>query len=378
MEEFRKFTETVEISNTGKIRKKGKESKPKCKNNFLSFSTDGREYSLGKAVLSLFKPVDFMDKRKVRRFDENPFNNNIDNLYWSNNFEKEMAIVRKTPLILKPDEVFIPIKELNNNYEISNYGNFRVKPGIENSHIIYNSGKNYKKISLINGEKRSVIISKLVLTYHRPDLEPKRFAIHLDGDINNNHVKNLTWSVQNKSHRSEILENLEGEIFKPLEIIDKDYEISNYGRIRVVATKRAIYIKEKFSGYQEVNFIKNKVNKSARIHRLVLMTFDPVENMENLYVNHINHNRADNRLENLEWSSPRENSYHRIIKRSNYTTDFVGINKSGRNKYRANVLIGTFNSLEEAEQALKEAYLKLGMENKYLDRRVSNPKRNKN
>ena len=36
-------------------------------------------------------------------------------------------------------------------------------------------------------------------------------------------------------------------------------------------------------------------------------TFNPIENMEQLTVNHINHIKDDNRLENLEWLSNADN-----------------------------------------------------------------------
>ena len=42
-------------------------------------------------------------------------------------------------------------------------------------------------------------------------------------------------------------------------------------------------------------------------HRLVLLTFQPIPNAESLTVDHLNHNKRDNRLINLEWVTEKEN-----------------------------------------------------------------------
>lgn len=50
--------------------------------------------------------------------------------------------------------------------------------------------------------------------------------------------------------------------------------------------------------------------KRKLVHRLVLMTFNPVENMENLQVNHIDGNKRNNNISNLEWCTLEENMKH--------------------------------------------------------------------
>lgn len=51
---------------------------------------------------------------------------------------------------------------------------------------------------------------------------------------------------------------------------------------------------------------------TIRVNRLVLLTFCPIDNCENLLVNHINGVKDDNHLWNLEWVTPRSNTIHAI------------------------------------------------------------------
>jgi len=62
-------------------------------------------------------------------------------------------------------------------------------------------------------------------------------------------------------------------------------------------------------GYLGVVLHKNNKPCHRRIHRLVAETFIPnVDSKEN--INHINGNKLDNRIENLEWVSVSENLKH--------------------------------------------------------------------
>lgn len=63
-------------------------------------------------------------------------------------------------------------------------------------------------------------------------------------------------------------------------------------------------------GYHEVVLSENGKSKSWLVHRLVMSTFVPTKNMEQLDVNHRNGIKTDNRLENLEWCTRSENTRH--------------------------------------------------------------------
>ena len=68
--------------------------------------------------------------------------------------------------------------------------------------------------------------------------------------------------------------------------------------------------------YQIINLtLQDGSKKTFRVHRLVLMAFAPIENMQNLEVNHIDGNKKNNSLSNLEWVTSSENKLHAFAKR---------------------------------------------------------------
>lgn len=72
--------------------------------------------------------------------------------------------------------------------------------------------------------------------------------------------------------------------------------------------------------YQIINFQTiNNTKKTFRVHRLVMMAFNPIDNMENLEVNHIDGNKANNKLSNLEWCTTSENQKHAFLQ------DFINL-----------------------------------------------------
>ena len=99
------------------------------------------------------------------------------------------------------------------------------------------------------------------------------------------------------------------------------YQISNYGNVKSLARQRknskGVYMqKEKLlsltntsTGYKKVELVKNGKKKGHKVHRLVAMAF--IDNPENKpQVNHIDGNKTNNYVGNLEWVTSSENCIH--------------------------------------------------------------------
>ena len=103
---------------------------------------------------------------------------------------------------------------------------------------------------------------------------------------------------------------MEKNNWKVIPGFEQRYAISRAGEVLEIATKRRLNIRPKPDGYYWLTLRENGKYKNFYIHRLVAQTFIP-EVPGKTQVNHKNGIKSDNRVENLEWVSPGENSRHR-------------------------------------------------------------------
>ena len=107
---------------------------------------------------------------------------------------------------------------------------------------------------------------------------------------------------------------INGEIWKscPLGNDFDKVSTSNLGRIKV-KNNNPTYGTLSKNGYYDIIVFNNKEKKfkTFRVHRLVCLTF--LENPENKpFVNHKDENRLNNKIENLEWMTNKENVNHSL------------------------------------------------------------------
>lgn len=119
-------------------------------------------------------------------------------------------------------------------------------------------------------------------------------------------------------------------VFKelPLDLngYESKYKITNDGRI--YSEYLGDFIKPYYSkgGYVRVKLNYGDRSKKVMMHRLVAMAFIP--NPDNKpQVDHINRNRADNRVENLQWVTAQENSQLAVERGSKDSMKYIFINK---------------------------------------------------
>jgi hypothetical protein len=89
-----------------------------------------------------------------------------------------------------------------------------------------------------------------------------------------------------------------------------NYEVSSMGNVRNIVTQKNLIQNKDSSGYLSVVLSKNNLPKKIVVHRLVGLYF--LENPCNKKtINHKNKLRNDNRVENLEWSTMKEQNIHK-------------------------------------------------------------------
>lgn len=107
------------------------------------------------------------------------------------------------------------------------------------------------------------------------------------------------------------------------------------------------------NGYMSIRLLNKGKRKGHLIHRLVAMAYIPNE-LNLPEVNHIDGNRLNNNVDNLEWIGRKENIQHSITKLGNSPIRFF----KKCELYKGDDLIGTFKSIMEASRV---AYDKFGV-----------------
>lgn len=96
--------------------------------------------------------------------------------------------------------------------------------------------------------------------------------------------------------------------------ISPAYKISNYGRIYSEFSGQMLtsYLNNK--GYYRVALLgQDNITYQFLVHRLVAICFKYRPDFDKMFVNHINSNRTDNNIWNLEWCTLSENNKHAIL-----------------------------------------------------------------
>ena len=148
------------------------------------------------------------------------------------------------------------------------------------------------------------------------------------------------------------------EIWKDIPEYEGLYQASNLGNIKSLKRYKQNHSKlqlvnekilskhiNKTNGYEYVVLTKNGIEKNIRVHRLIANTFIP--NIKKLpQINHKDGNKKNNRVDNLEWCTNKENVIH-----AHKTGLAENKNKIKVNQYdlQGN-LINTYRSIVEASK----------------------------
>jgi hypothetical protein len=101
------------------------------------------------------------------------------------------------------------------------------------------------------------------------------------------------------------------EIWKDIEGYEGIYQVSNLGNVKSFkrGSERMLKPCKDRRGYLIVDLYKNGKHKNNKIHRLVAQAF--ISNQENKpEINHIDEDKTNNNVDNLEWSTRKENLNH--------------------------------------------------------------------
>ena len=220
---------------------------------------------------------------------------------------------------------FLPKISLFDGCHLENY--LVCKDGyvsVVNSGNVYHSGS----INIWNGSGYiGILVKKIImLTFSYRDDYENHEILNLNFDYTDNRFENLAWDDYTRNGYQIITLpahefDKRNEIWLPVanygymeDVKCYGYYISSNGLLYHAATNRYFNGVINRYGYRFTNFISliDNKRKCKLIHRIVMNAFCYNENYNNLQINHIDGNKLNNNINNLEWCTSQYNSYHAL------------------------------------------------------------------
>jgi len=171
-------------------------------------------------------------------------------------------------------------------------------------------------------------------------INPFSINTNFDISISKNMNQTIEWEYKNYCIK-EIDKST--EIFMDIPNYEGHYQISNFGNIKSLKRNSERIRKpsiDKTKGYYRICLYKNKKRKSFYIHQLVAIVFlDHTPNGNDLVVDHIDNDKTNNRLVNLQIISNREN-LSKDKWRLNPTSLYTGVSlNSAKEKWESSISV---------------------------------------
>jgi hypothetical protein len=146
----------------------------------------------------------------------------------------------------------------------------------------------------------------------------------------------------------------------------ENFEVSNTGLVRNTKTKKTFNPTPGTNGYKKVTLsLGNGANITKEVHRLIAETFKPNKIVE-LVVDHIDGDKLNNHIDNLQWvtqkqnlqKAKRKNTNNQPRLTQNQIDEIVASRDAGKSFNKITIEMNTKYSRQSQRQTYSNAYYK--------------------